>query len=409
LARLLKVEGILIMRTSPHLGPQQQRGVGLIEALMAFLVLCLGMLALARLQPSLRLDAELSRQRSQASRLAQQEIERLRAFTSLTDPSGASWAAITTGSQILEADNGVRYRIDRLVSPDAGGRAKQVRIDVVWQGREGREQRLALDTVIAGVPPEASGTLALTRRGVAVRGAQQRDAQVPPTARDLGDGRSAFKPSSTGTVAWIFDNRNGRVTAQCSVPAATPSAQLDASQLSNCVRLSGLALSGEVHFADGVPLALDLSVRVDGPTPVMPPSCTTETLKTVAVTTPSGTRLDAVPIDATAESLGLSGWTVRGDPFVAYHCVIVPAPGLLRWSGRTLLTPQGWSVGAGPNERRLCRVTPDLDASGATDQNLEHPAIYENVTGALTRQNFRVVPGHQPCPAGTEEDMPAYP
>jgi Tfp pilus assembly protein PilV len=393
----------------PTLAPRRQRGIGLIEAMIAFLVLCLGMLALARFQPELRLNSELARQRSQAVRLAQQEIERLRVFTSLADASGASWAAIDNGSQTIEADNGVLYRIDRTVTDGADGRAKHVRVDAVWTGRDGREQRLALDTMIAAALPSAAGTLALSARGIAVRGAMQRAPQLPLRARNLGDGRSVFKPVHNGLQAWVFDNLSGMVTAQCNVAATTSSEQLDASQLSGCVRLSGLPLSGEVHFDEGIPLPLSLSIRLDGPTPVMAPWCMTETLKTVAFTGPEGMRLDAVPVDATPQTLGLTSWTVRGVPFVAYHCVVVPAAGVLRWSGRTVLAPEGWSLGRGADDRRLCRVTPDLDGSGAIDHNLEHPAIYENVSGPLTRQNFRVIRTDQPCPAGSVEDLPTLP
>ena len=66
-----------------------QRGIGLIEALLAFLVLSLGMLAIARLQSDLRSNAELARQRSEAVRIAQQEIETLRAYSVLTASAGA--------------------------------------------------------------------------------------------------------------------------------------------------------------------------------------------------------------------------------------------------------------------------------------------------------------------------------
>lgn len=59
---------------------RRQRGFTLLEALIAFLVLALGMVALAQLPKQLRLRGEVARQQGEAARLAQSEMETLRAF-----------------------------------------------------------------------------------------------------------------------------------------------------------------------------------------------------------------------------------------------------------------------------------------------------------------------------------------
>lgn len=141
------------MQRPTHDRPQQQRGIGLIEALIAFLVLCLGMLAVARLLPELGQHAELARQRSEATRLGQQEIERLRAFTTLTAGSGASYEGIASGSRVTESDNGTRYRIDRVVVDDSMAQAKLVRVSVAWSTRDGSVRQIVLDTLIAAAEP----------------------------------------------------------------------------------------------------------------------------------------------------------------------------------------------------------------------------------------------------------------
>src|SRR5580765_7224250 len=86
---------------------RRQRGITLIEALIGFAVLALGMLAIARVQTHLRLNAELARDRSEAVRLAQEELESLRAFAVLTGPTGTpSFDAIASASRTVDAASG---------------------------------------------------------------------------------------------------------------------------------------------------------------------------------------------------------------------------------------------------------------------------------------------------------------
>ena len=70
---------------------RRQRGSSLFEALVASLVLAVGLVGLARMQGQQRADADSARQRDQAVRLAQDEIERLRIqrpFATIASSSG---------------------------------------------------------------------------------------------------------------------------------------------------------------------------------------------------------------------------------------------------------------------------------------------------------------------------------
>src|SRR5438034_285680 len=60
-----------------------QRGITLVEALLSFVVLAFGMLGIARLHADLRAHADLARQHTDATRIAGEEMERLRAFSVL--------------------------------------------------------------------------------------------------------------------------------------------------------------------------------------------------------------------------------------------------------------------------------------------------------------------------------------
>jgi hypothetical protein len=115
-------------------------------------------------------------------------------------------------------------------------------------------------------------------------------------------------------------------------------------------------------------------------------------------------RFEAVPLDAVPASLGLASWVETGDRHLAYRCIVTPrADG--RWSGRSAIAPSGWSLGGGSGDRRVCRYVADADGSGAIDANIEHPADYVDVAGALLAQNFLVVRGDQACPAGSGDDV----
>ena len=58
-----------------------QRGVSLMEAVVAMAVMGFGMLGVAAMQSSLRQNADIARQRAEAVRLAQDVVERYRGYS----------------------------------------------------------------------------------------------------------------------------------------------------------------------------------------------------------------------------------------------------------------------------------------------------------------------------------------
>lgn len=372
-------------RRHPRLQAQAgaQRGIGLIEALLAFLVLSLGMLAIARLQSDLRSHAELARQRSEAVRVAQQEIETLRAYSVLTASAGArSYDQIVTSTSTIDSVASTRYELARQVDPSSDGRAASLTVTVRWNDKHGEPQHTALSSVIARSAPALAAALLTPPSGTPVLGAFDRSPRIPLTAKDLGDGRSAFKPagadSAVGSMAFVQDNRSGQVVARCSGLAATlTTAALTPADLTNCDTTIGLLLSGTVRFAQGLPMPFEVALALSEGTYPQAPQCTTSA--------------------------------------TLYHCVVYPSASGAnagRWSGRTTLVPIGWRIGAAAEDRRVCRFSSDLDASGAIDRNVEHPAAYAGVDSALAQQNFLVIAGTDSCPgasptrvAGDAEDI----
>jgi Tfp pilus assembly protein PilV len=388
-------------------GRHRQRGASLVEALLAFLVLSLGLVGIAKLHGQLRLTADLARQRSEALRFAQTDIESLRAFTTLaSDPSGHGYADIVGHAASPAASSAwpsnTSFEIARDVHAADGYRSAA--LTVRWLDRTGQAQQVKLQSVIAGTPPALSGALAAQAPGHTLPQLRGRSAAIPPSATSLGNGRSVFKPAGSGSAAWVFDDASGDIVARCSaagqVQAATPSdlagcTPMHALLLSGIVRLS-LAGAADAAHAKDTPLPLNVLLTLTSGSGVPPPVCLAEAQKLVAIPTASGSRREAVPLAATPADWGVAGWTELDDRFVAYHCAVTPLQG--SWSGRTAIVPQGWSIGSTAAEFKVCRYSADHDGSGAVDQNAEHPNEYHHVDRALMQQNFLLVPGHLACP-----------
>lgn len=407
---------LLLPSPSPAGTRASQRGAALFESLVAFVFLAVASLTAAQVQSQLRLHGDLARQRSEAVRLGARELESLRAWSSLEAASGASaYTAIVDAETLIDAEanpvNNADYRLVRSIDDSAFAGAKGTTVAVEWTDRSGAAQRVTLDSVIAGNDPIWTGALAVGAGAGVPRGSLGRSPAVPVTARSLGGGRSALKPSSSGSAAIVFDDRSGEIVSRCDgIAATTATRDLSASDLSACNDGRWLLLAGIVRFSAAVPpLAADatdappplaIDIALAGGSYAAAPECSTEAMKTVRYSSGGSVRIEAVPLDALPASLGLVSWLDTGDRHLAYRCVVAPrADG--RWSGRSLLLPSGWTLGSGSGDRRVCRYAADGDGSGAIDANIEHPADYVDVAGTLLAQNFLVVRGDQVCPVAT--------
>lgn len=392
-----------------------QRGTTLLESLVAFLVLSLGMLSVVRVQSQLRLNSDIARQRSEAVRLAQEDLEKMRAFSVIETRNGAhAYAGLTDATTTFDTEGGqpgnTSYTLRRRLSAGDLLHAKEATVEVSWTDRTGLSQQVLLSSLISASDPAFSGTLKVTPRADSVRTARARAALVPADAVDLGNGTSAIKPLSGGTTAWVFNNANGAVQARCSgVSPSLLSSQLRAADLLSCETIQAHVLSGTVRFSgaeppdprasNDPPLDLGVAVTLTSNGAGTSITCAAEARKSVLYSVGSGQRSEALPLSATAASLGADSWRDTGDRFVAYHCLVTPASSSAGWSGRANIVPAGWTLGSGPLDRRVCRYTADLDRSGAIDTNLEHPDSYTDVRTSLTNQNYLIVRGSQACPS----------
>jgi type II secretory pathway pseudopilin PulG len=133
---------------------KHQHGFSLVDALIGLLVLTLGLLAVLRGQPLLRQHAEIARQRSEAVRLAQEDIERQR-----------STLGVPVAGELIvdEALASTRYRLVRTVDAAAWPNAAAVTVIVHWSDRAGAPQQVLLATLVATPDPALAGAAVLPR------------------------------------------------------------------------------------------------------------------------------------------------------------------------------------------------------------------------------------------------------
>jgi Tfp pilus assembly protein PilV len=355
------------------------RGISLIEAVVALAVMAFGMLAYVGVQSSLRFNSDVAKQRSEAVRIAQEAIERWRAYSAVEPMAGQTdYAAVATvvpaapvPGQATNTDFWLtRTVVDAATTPSAP-RMKTLVVDVGWQDRNGEAQSVRLSTTIAASPPELAGTLSVPSAGGPLRLPQGRQADIPAVATDIGGGRSAFRPPGAGAaVVWLFDNLSGVITSVCNFPGA------DLSQLvpaNNCVNAPSWLISGFVRFSLG-----------EHPN----------------AAAPIGEQI-ALGMEAVAVGVGLADGECIVAPvqdpkltYTRYVCRVRQGADTT-WTGTTRLT-----LPLDLGQYDVCRY-----ANGAAG-NANHPLVYLRLDRPLGNQNFLVVSEGVACPAGTLPHQP---
>ncbi len=398
-----------------------QRGVSLLESLVAFAVLAASALAMADVQRHLRLGGDIARERSEATRLGSEDMEQLRAFGAIDAASAVrSYAAVESSVSTVDAtadrSGHAVYSVVRRVAAASAAAAKAVSVAVRWSDRTGTPHDVVLHSFIAGAAPRYSGALALGAGAIdaAPRGVAGRAPGVPATARALGRGRSAWKPIESGATALVFDDASGDVVGRCDgVAGWIHTRDLSAASLAACDTGRWLLISGTVRFTSATPpmasqanepsLATTIAIAIGPGVYGAAPTCFSEARKTVRFDVGAGLQMADVAVDATAALYGIDRWTDTGERFVAWHCVVAPrADG--RWSGRATLVAGGWGIGTTPDAHRVCRYVGGGDRN---DANIAHPADYADVGRTLVAQDFLVVRGSDACPRdGTVQHQP---
>jgi type IV pilus modification protein PilV len=432
--------------SAPHVGGMRhQAGFSLIEALISLLVVAFGMLAIAAFHFTLSRSSDLAKQRSEATRIAQHELERLRSFAQRESDSAADIRytyvddVISSGSTaVIGTSSNTTFNRQGIVSAPTGDRFRWVNVIVTWTDRSGQNQVVRLTTAISDGDGSDLGAIGVTRRVSSTLRPKNRNINIPYPAVNLAGGAtSAFMPPP-GNVVFTFDNVSGRVLQRCiGASALTEGMDLGSTAGVICTSyaVSGYLLSGYVRFkTTGAATASNIDDPNDLTDATLPladtietsPGSGTFTSQPLTITssatghTPASyecyaqrqltVRNNPTESDLTiAEGAAIpAGYSASGAPrFVSYTCVVVPidhdsvASTDPVWSGEATLNPQGWTIYSGSGSTtgtyRVCRFSSDYNRN-ATLSNGEHPRYYRQATAALDNQNFLVLPGADSCP-----------
>ena len=138
--------------------PRHPRGFSLIESLIGFLILGLGMLGVTEMESVVLGASSDSHQRNAAVHMAQDRIEQFRAWC----PSACalSYDGIASGSDTPASQMGAQFSRAWTVTDNTGSgqpRFKTVTVTVTWEGKQGSStdvstRQVTLQTKISAVP-----------------------------------------------------------------------------------------------------------------------------------------------------------------------------------------------------------------------------------------------------------------
>lgn len=246
----------------------RQSGFTLIEALIALLVMSFGMLAIAGLQFTMSRNSDAAKQRSEAMRLAQQQIETLRSFSTVEPSAGFDYAndvvsgnatfSPSAGAYTTNTSYGVAWAVtqeDGVTDAVASDAQKWINVTVAWADRVGDNQSITLRSVIARNDPIDLGSVFPQTGRNRPRTPKNRNINIPYPAIQLDGGQSAFQPPGSAD-SFVFDDVSGDVLGYCTGALAEgASINLDSSAgaiTTGCTVQKAYLLSGYLVFLNSV-------------------------------------------------------------------------------------------------------------------------------------------------------------
>lgn len=376
-----------------------QRGVSLMEAVVALAVMGFGMLGVAAMQSSLRQNADLARQRAEAVRLAQDAIERNRSYsviaTTATKQAYDDIPVADSNNTFSGTNRNASYTRAVESAASAPFNLTSVKATVTWTDRANNTQSVLLASQIHRVPPELAGSL-IVDGSRTVPQLRSGSSQVPPGWLDRGDG--SFSPPITGGLSpnRYFFGSDGIIRHKSG--ACTTATSTTCSFWRLVQGYVSFATSG-TPSADQVAAGWPTSSQAENPTDTALPAALTAT----AASTLFFFDENAPSVSPVCYYELLPTPVVRA---IGYNCLISVASDTLegsKWSHRISLAFTGLAADNDVNSAsayRVCRYTRYLNdqevgslemETGQNLTNADHPRRYKNVAETLYNQNYLVI------------------
>ena len=343
-----------------------QAGFTLIEALVALLVTAFGLLAIAGFQITLARNSDVAKQRTEATRLAQEKLEQLRVYPSLVVYTNQMVSSTNLTQEVITTNTAFTrtWGVSTAASVDTG---RTMFVTVAWTDRTGAAEQVRLfSNISASDPSEVGGLWFPLPDGTILRRPKDRSIDIPIPAISISGTDKSFVPWSGGTGGnLVFSNVSGDIVLKCTGATAPSAIDVDltiANYNGPCSIFNGYVLTGYISGAS--------AASATG----------------ILFSSFNGTGTECTVGNATNQNDG----TTLLAGFRYYACLVQPTAASPRtWTGRTDLT--------GPTSgTKTCRFT----SSAATTDNNDHPVTYTSVDRSLDNQNFNVISNGN-CPANT--------
>lgn len=349
-------------RTIDHRG-----GFVLLEALVALLVVTGGMLGLSQLQNMLARNSDLAAQRTEATQLASECMESMRALRTTAD-----WNSLP-GTRCPPSVAGRNTNFTRTVAlgSTVADAMRTASVTVSWIDRENNPQSVNLFSYLANTDPAASGMLAFPLpQNTIIRRPKNRNINIPIPALDLGNGTSSIQVNANYAV--IFSNVSGSAIKICNPNKSN--ATVAEILGSSCVTIEGYILAGYISRDSTVSDAEWTSIE------------------TGLGINYSGIERNQAGSDAINCQFGNALST--GTSYKWYMCVI-PLSSPKLWSGRVRI---GGPVAFRSGNLFVCRYQYLDPAMLPFERNVQD---YANVDRSIDQQNYRIASGNSTatCPA----------
>jgi hypothetical protein len=338
----------------------RQRGYALFDALLAFVIAMGGIYALVAMQTRMARDADVAKQRTEATRLAQERIELLRSYTTIQAVGGQlAWVDLAAGNDSVSTN--ATFARSWQLGGDDDDTMRTVTMNIDWTDRAGDPQSVTMSTVISRTDPAHVGALGFPLpENTTLKRPKNRNLNIPVPAKDLGNGKSVYQLSSNFAV--VFSNDSGYVVQRCDHEVNTV-ADLD----TGCTSYDAYILAGYVS-----------RTMSSFPSPLG--------VNTAGLTGLDGTRSVQCSMGAATDQN--TGAAIDGYQY--YLCILPVEPGG-RWSGTVRLS--GMALGS---SYLVCRFQ-QPEASGVSP-NLRNVQPYASVGESLDGQNYVITSGGS-CPS----------